>query len=514
MAHSNLPIPRELRDQVYGYLLNTAYTRVTRHQDGLCHFQDCHTCPAYKFHTKILLVCRTIHDEAEEYLYANGDFILARFEWPRSAPKPLGELMWVPLVTAKHADSMRHHSVQLDFQKNLQERDQAEDTSKESFLLLLDDLGALCNVMRYRLKSLSGFSITLSDASTQSPSIPGTNGNVVPSILGVNGLVGTNSLDVLKPPSLSIQFLGSKLAARAFLVQQTALDSLREISCGGLQMAILGCLADLETIRRLNDAMGPVLISKDANRWDGLGLLYKAKDLADDVVRHGELQHAARLYIKVIRAIRHATSSNECSNTAFGTAIGSLSYAVACTLGFVQIKLRRYSDFADTVNLLSRWTYSNSFRMQKSMPYSLPEGAESYVRHLFVFADLYLTSRTLNSPGILPYGIPPSVSVCQLIGVFKELTFRALPHAQHDLKILERVSDPGQWAREHLTHRSYSVFRLAIPQITFHERALAERPDYLCGQQNLDSLRQLSGSSKKVINKIQTQYGQKATEWE
>lgn len=68
MAHPNLPLPRELRDQIYGYLLDGTYTRVARYPDGFDDKKDSFTRPSYKFHAQILAVNRTIHDESEEYL--------------------------------------------------------------------------------------------------------------------------------------------------------------------------------------------------------------------------------------------------------------------------------------------------------------------------------------------------------------------------------------------------------------------------------------------------------------
>lgn len=115
MALPNLPLPRELRDQIYGYLLDSAYTRVIRPDDGLDDYDDYYTSQAYKFHTNILAVNRAIHDEAEEYLYKNNTFIVASFEWPGFATGPFGGMIWTPLVNARHVAKMQHHSLRLHF---------------------------------------------------------------------------------------------------------------------------------------------------------------------------------------------------------------------------------------------------------------------------------------------------------------------------------------------------------------------------------------------------------------
>jgi len=68
----NFPLPRELRDKIYGYLLDGSYTRSERgstQSQTMAEFQR-HVVEenAYHFHTNLLSVNRAIHQEAEELL--------------------------------------------------------------------------------------------------------------------------------------------------------------------------------------------------------------------------------------------------------------------------------------------------------------------------------------------------------------------------------------------------------------------------------------------------------------
>lgn len=115
-----LPLPRELRDQIYGYLLESSYTKLPRtykeSQTGVREGRIGH-----KFHTNILAVNKEIHDEAEEYLYKNNVFVIASFDsWNLTSEDDDGAgvtfagLPWAPLVNMGYpVSSMKRHSVSL-----------------------------------------------------------------------------------------------------------------------------------------------------------------------------------------------------------------------------------------------------------------------------------------------------------------------------------------------------------------------------------------------------------------
>ena len=67
----NFPLPRELRDQIYQYLLHSDYTRVERKwkdPNATGETNDLFERKDYRFHTNILAVNHAIHDEAQDYL--------------------------------------------------------------------------------------------------------------------------------------------------------------------------------------------------------------------------------------------------------------------------------------------------------------------------------------------------------------------------------------------------------------------------------------------------------------
>jgi hypothetical protein len=62
---TNFPLPRALRDQIYGYLLSSEHVKEGN---------------KYHFHTNILAVSKEIHDEAEPLLYKKNTFISVSYK--------------------------------------------------------------------------------------------------------------------------------------------------------------------------------------------------------------------------------------------------------------------------------------------------------------------------------------------------------------------------------------------------------------------------------------------------
>lgn len=74
----NFPLPRELRDQIYGYLLHHEYTEHSKYPES--DTQDAGLPSFYKFHTSILAVNTQIGEEATEVLRSN-DFVQVTMNW-------------------------------------------------------------------------------------------------------------------------------------------------------------------------------------------------------------------------------------------------------------------------------------------------------------------------------------------------------------------------------------------------------------------------------------------------
>ncbi len=80
----NFPLPRELRDMIYGLLLNADKVQDapyhTRHRAELA--RNKRVAHTYRFHTNVLQLNKTISAEAHEELFRSQRFIVVSYQWP------------------------------------------------------------------------------------------------------------------------------------------------------------------------------------------------------------------------------------------------------------------------------------------------------------------------------------------------------------------------------------------------------------------------------------------------
>ncbi|TKA28988.1 hypothetical protein B0A50_03400 [Salinomyces thailandicus] len=129
----NFPLPRELRDQIYGYLLNHEHVHAppyhTRPQQDRgtqseATNRDRSVAHTYRFSTVILAVNKEIQREAQEALCDSNTFVIVSWVWP-----DLGQTL--------HAYDLPIHPV-------------AKPAPKHEWILMLhSDLAILCRTIRY-----------------------------------------------------------------------------------------------------------------------------------------------------------------------------------------------------------------------------------------------------------------------------------------------------------------------------------------------------------------------------
>jgi hypothetical protein len=129
---------------------------------------------------------------------------------------------------------------------------------------------------------------------------------------------------------------------------------------------------------------------------------------------------------------------------------------------------------------------------------------EGACRHLILLTELYWEdSRSIGS----------RLKVGQLVSEFS--VGEHLPYNSHDIAILSKVANRKAPARLNLLKEDCSVSMIEPQCFNFHQMpAIAKKPDFLAGMQNLEVLRNLGDTTKMQINNIQRHWGQKVTKWE
>jgi hypothetical protein len=510
----NFPIPRELRDQIYGYLLHSDYVRVARERKTAPGGgEEPFSRQAYKFHTNILAVNKTIHDEAEEYLYKNNVFVVASAEWHEMAFWPgqwlLTRNMWTPTITEKGAAKMRHHSVRLHFTRG----QTAESNYMEacgvksplrSCLILAKDLEALRSTVSIQILDYEGFAVVIEDDP------PG----------GLN-LIGWNDFEDKphKPTRLQVKFFNTRYRTGDVDMQHSILNTLRKITCPAMRVSFDGILpAHTHLIQQIKDTMSPILLSRRACDWIRFESLREAKELVDASLRGGELQLAEEIYTSIMQ-----DTTNYLHVLAFPPQpallrlswpsikpLWALRLDIALTLGFLQIKLGNLQELYLTTRQFKTHAMRAGALVSDFPPVSSTshKSMEDACGHFGLLSDLYLEKFGDRKKY-------QKISVARAMEILSK--FKSSPYVQHDYAILSMVrkNKNTKLASAYLPRRMCSVSVLGPPIFSYHRSpGVPRKPDEMVGLQNPDVLSRLDHNTKMQINDLQRLHQQKVTEWE
>jgi hypothetical protein len=143
-------------------LLDSDYTRIQRKYDKSAHNHNQTGPKAYHFHTNILAVNHTIHDEAEELMYKSNTFVVVSYQWP-SLGKERGGLFWAPVVSNKHVAATKLHSLRIHINSGTTALDRTNaSVPVESCIILAGDMNAFAATMYARERDNTGGCITIS----------------------------------------------------------------------------------------------------------------------------------------------------------------------------------------------------------------------------------------------------------------------------------------------------------------------------------------------------------------
>jgi hypothetical protein len=511
----NFPVPRELRDQIYGYLLHSDYTRVPRVREPKTDAVDGpYTTQAYRFQTNILAVNKAIHKESEEYLYKNNVFVVVSAEW---LPHDIVQLpsislfsanFWTPLITETKAVKMRHHSVRMHITKGRNEKyDSLEKTRKQgpiqSCLAMADDLELFSINLRAHVSKYPGFHILIDDGFAPNAFLT----------LGVNHDEGK----VDKPSRLKIQFRDTPFRARNAGMQFKTMDTLRNVSCAGMRVTFDGVLPEhFDHSERTRDVMGPTLVSRQAIHWESFETIRKSKQLIDEAVGVDELYLTVRSYCLVAReAMRYVDALDPDPNVhalpvtlPVVLAFHVLRFDLQLTLNYLQLRLGRLSQLDSmTVHLLGVVKDLDCSALQSTETTSTtPESPIAAFSHLAALSKMYL--ERMHYPDI-----PSSITVGKMVEALTP--HKHLPYHAHDLAILSQVPNQGDLALQHLPLHKCSVSVLPPRRFCYHLfPKVPRKPEHIIGLQDPDTIRRLDHGTKMAINNMQRHYRQTVTKWE
>ena len=131
---ANFPLPRELRDRIYGFLLEAGTTK--------------------KLHVSILRANKTIGAEATKYLYGENAFVLVDYNMP--AFYVATSLVGLSNLQSMDTYPFKHQCLEVDIQwpqapytDSLEDEDPNKQTKKGIVLMLLEDMPKLWETLGF-----------------------------------------------------------------------------------------------------------------------------------------------------------------------------------------------------------------------------------------------------------------------------------------------------------------------------------------------------------------------------
>lgn len=293
MSRKNFPLPKELRDHIYSYLLDGATVKYDKSPGTT----------AYDFDTAIMAVNSELHAETTEYLYRKNTFVVVSYNW--ADLEQLISFYNVPHVTSKSAARMKHHSLRMHFgstyKRLVPELTHMDgpilthvDPPLKSVLLLLEDLPALIHVMRIQLHKLSiNFTCVTTEPGDEDMSCitMGAHTNIVPRT------------------QTRVEFRNTAYKTCNPALQEKLTKPLRALTGSCQKVKFTGAIADRAALESLKDRMAPSLVWSRALFWDLYLTLRESKRIADTLALRGAHEKAADMYKAIVLDILSSMSS-------------------------------------------------------------------------------------------------------------------------------------------------------------------------------------------------------------
>lgn len=275
----NIPLPRELRDQIFGYLLRHEWTRDGPSRVGSQQhlsadsdeYAKAHTLAyGFHFHTSILAVNREINKEASQVLYSNH-FVIVSHQWPRIATaKYIHDL---PIITEdpRRVKAFTKHVLRVHIRAPTKLL--GKNAKIQSFVMVADDLPILCECVQwifYTLWSPAHFAFRLN----RSP-------------LHSHHEIGNASTENGKVVHTKMQFISSDMTKRKPELARALVEPFLRMLCGEQKVTILNYDSKIPAfdVDELKTTMGPHLVFFKAMAWHMYDTARNLKDKADAILQ-------------------------------------------------------------------------------------------------------------------------------------------------------------------------------------------------------------------------------------
>jgi hypothetical protein len=454
---------------------------------------------AYRFETSILGVNHAIHDEAEELLYKRNIFIVLSYEY-FGLGNEIGGLVWLPIVSNKHAPRMKMHAVRFHVSpgtSGYQDPILSGNSSMQSAIFLARDLEVFCLIMATAGSTCihDGLAVMLSRYGA--------------GIRTIGPAVGFITSD-LKPSQFMSELRNTKHRQIDAATQRQLLAPMARILCSSQRVTFKGIVCDFPQVERLKQIMSPSLSCDPALKWAFFEALSMAKDVADAAVPYDDIKFVMNLFHKISLTLLVCTytlndgPAQVAERRRFLSACPEVAEACdillleACVnVAFCAMKARDITVLLEASNDINK---SIQRRAAEGGSWDVPPELELHFYSIMLWKCLYCDVQSAM----------PTVRAV----AYHLKNYESGPHQTHDSEILSRHPDQGALVtREHLPFEQCSAVQLPLPSLSCH-KALMVLQDRFKGWLDMDIIRSLDEGMKKNINSQQKCFRIKVTDFD
>lgn len=496
----NFPIPRELRDMIYMYLLDSNYTRVRRTYDQIPH--DRQSGPkAYHFHTNILAVNHEIHAEAEDTLYKHNTFVVVSYQW-HSFEFTRGSLAWAPIVSNKNTARMTNHSLRIHADPGptalrVVAHQILTGVPIKSYIILAGDINAFCLTMHDPEHSDNGAAITISTFQGAEPQLD---------------IVGLNVNGVLDEPiRIKCQLRDTKYRKMDRALQNHMLARLASIKGKSQKVRFTGAICNFQQVEHLKKVMGPSLLCQNAVYWSVYEECELAKEVADAAVAYDETEYVVHLYRTLSHVMWNKLGSFIRSdqvrlhNPTFKKmikAMDTFTMEVLLNVALGELKLRQIGHFEATWNKIKE-VVSHHTRVNGGRYTAFAPGMTDRYCTVAMYAYLYIPQLEGE---VRKFGTGPISWFAKRF--FFQDVLNIGPYQVYDYQVLARHADQeAVMSPDHLPLDECAAVRLPFAPTSFYKTVEgAMQTGHYDGWHDVDFLRSLRPDIKRRIRAMQLSY--------
>lgn len=290
-------VPREIRDNIYSYLLNgeTISCTDTKQRGSVA---------KRRFELSVLSVNKQIHDEAREYLFKQHTFVLVTHQClafnsnDTNYNDGLLHQHQLPVVTAdyKVATNFNHATLHIDIRCNrrpwlngievarLQEEWGIEEAPAGAFLITARELRALCQMLQCRYWTIESPAVLLASK------VAGVTASRVP-------VVRQESVVDQRLVSTRVNFHKTVFKSATPMLESSVLATLQNNLVGACQeVQLTGFSLTPAAARSVAKRMAPDIINVSALAWSILQYVREVKGAGDKSFLQGDVSQALLYY--------------------------------------------------------------------------------------------------------------------------------------------------------------------------------------------------------------------------